>query len=300
MVFDLQWLVYFIILTVLIFSVTIFVTARKKLPYPPGPKGLPLLGNMFMMDQLTHRGLAQLNKQHGKNGLMYLRIGFLHMVSISTPDMARQVLQIQDSIFSNRPANIAIKYLTYDRADMAFAHYGPFWRQMRKICVVNLFSRKRAESWVSVRDEVESMVRFIDSKVGSPVNIGELVFNLMKNIIFRAAFGTTSNGGQDEFVSIMQEFSKLFGAFNLADFFPGLGWIDPQGLNKRLVKARLSLDRFIDSIIDEHENKMMRKRNENGDGTLGVEADMVDDLLAANKNESSINLTRDNIKAIIM
>ncbi|RZC53922.1 hypothetical protein C5167_012770 [Papaver somniferum] len=300
MVLDLQWLLYFTILPVLIFSMTILLTARKKLPYPPGPKGLPLLGNMFMMDQLTHRGLAKLSKQHGKNGLMYLRIGFLHMVSISTPEMARQVLQVQDSIFSNRPANIAIKYLTYDRADMAFAHYGPFWRQMRKICVVNLFSRKRAESWVSVRDEVESMVRFIDSKVGSPVNIGELVFNLMKNIIFRAAFGTASNEGQDEFVSIMQEFSKLFGAFNLADFFPGLGWIDPQGLNKRLVKARLSLDRFIDSIIDDHENKMMQKRNGNGDGTLGVEADMVDELLAANKNETSINLTRDNIKAIIM
>ncbi|OVA06718.1 Cytochrome P450 [Macleaya cordata] len=276
----------------------VLVRTRRKLPYPPGPKGLPILGNMFMMDQLTHRGLAQLSKQHG--GLFHLKIGFLHMVTVSTPDMARQVLQQQDNIFSNRPANIAIKYLTYDRADMAFAHYGPFWRQMRKICVMKLFSRKRAESWDSVRDEVESMVRFIESKTGSPVNIGELVFNLMKNIIFRAAFGTISHEGQEEFVSIMQEFSKLFGAFNIADFFPWLGWVDPQGFYKRLGKARMSLDRFIDHIIDDHEQKKKNKiENDVVDGDV-VETDMVDELIAAREEEKSINLTRDNIKAIIM
>ncbi|KAJ6398372.1 hypothetical protein OIU77_019218 [Salix suchowensis] len=78
---------------------------RRRSPYPPGPKGFPL-------------------------------------IAVSSPEVARQVLQVQDNIFSNRPANVAISYLTYDRADMAFAHYGPFWRQMRKLCVMKLFSRK--------------------------------------------------------------------------------------------------------------------------------------------------------------
>ncbi|CBI17416.3 unnamed protein product, partial [Vitis vinifera] len=207
---------------------------RRRRPYPPGPKGLPLIGSMNMMDQLTHRGLAKIAKQY---------------------------------------------------ADMAFAHYGPFWRQMRKLCVMKLFSRKRAESWESVREEVESTVRTVASSIGSPVNIGELVFTLTKNIIYRAAFGTSSKEGQDEFISILQEFSKLFGAFNIADFIPWLSWVDPQGLNARLAKARKSLD-------DE------------------VDTDMVDDLLAFYSEEAKVNesedlqnaieLTRDNIKAIIM
>uniref|UniRef100_A0A5B7AIT1 Putative ferulate 5-hydroxylase n=1 Tax=Davidia involucrata TaxID=16924 RepID=A0A5B7AIT1_DAVIN len=278
---------------------------RRKLPYPPGPKGLPVIGSMTMMDQLTHRGLAKLGKQYG--GIFHLRMGFLHMVGVSSPDIARQVLQVQDNIFSNRPATIAISYLTYDRADMAFAHYGPFWRQMRKLCVMKLFSRKRAESWESVRDEVDAMIRVVASNTGTATNIGELVFELTRDIIYRAAFGSSSSQGQDEFIKILQEFSKLFGAFNLADFIPCLGWVDPQGLNARLAKARASLDGFIDIIIDDH---MEKKKRNNGSDVDAVDTDMVDDLLAFYSDEAkvtesddlqnAVRLTRDNIKAIIM
>ncbi|CAK8562183.1 unnamed protein product [Lathyrus sativus] len=275
----------------------------KRLSYPPGPKGLPLIGNMNMMDKLTHRGLANLAKQYG--GVLHLRMGFIHMVAISNAEAAREVLQLHDNIFSNRPATIAISYLTYDRADMAFAHYGPFWRQMRKLCVMKLFSRKRAESWESVRDEVDVVITNVNDNLGKSVNIGELVFNLTKNIIYRAAFGSSSKEGQDEFISILQEFSKLFGAFNIADFVPWLRWVDPQGLNARLVKARGALDGFIDKIFDEHVEK--KKRNMRGD----EDSDMVDELLAFYSDEAKVNdesddlhnsikLTRDNIKAIIM
>jgi len=256
-----------------------------------------------MMDQITHRGLAKLAKQYG--GLFHMRMGYLHMVTVSSPEIARQVLQVQDNIFSNRPANIAIRYLTYDRADMAFAHYGPFWRQMRKLCVMKLFSRKRAESWESVRDEVDSMLKTVEANIGKPVNLGELIFTLTMNITYRAAFGA-KNEGQDEFIKILQEFSKLFGAFNMSDFIPWLGWIDPQGLSARLVKARKALDKFIDSIIDDHIQK--RKQNNFSED---AETDMVDDMLAFYSEEArkvdesddlqkAISLTKDNIKAIIM
>ncbi|KAK9030487.1 hypothetical protein V6N11_031913 [Hibiscus sabdariffa] len=282
---------------------------RTRKPFPPGPKGLPIIGNMLMMDRLTHRGLAKLARRYG--GIFHLKMGYLHMVAISSPEMARQVLQFHDNIFSNRPATIAIRYLTYDRADMAFAHYGPFWRQMRKLCVVKLFSRRRAESWESVRDEVENLVKAVSANDGRAINVGELIFNLTKNITYRAAFGSGSQEGQAEFIKILQEFSKLFGAFNIADFIPWLGWVDPQGLHARLEKARFALDKFIDAIIDDHIQK--RKRYVNGcDGGGGGDDDdtnMVDELLAfyseeAKANESddlnSIRLTRDNIKAIIM
>ncbi|CAN4116772.1 unnamed protein product [Withania somnifera] len=172
---------------------------------------------------------------------------------------------------------------------------------MRKLCVMKLFSRRRAESWDSVRDEVDSMTRVVATSTGSSVNIGELVFGLAKNITYRAAFGTCLDEGKDELLKIMQEFSQLFGAFNLADFIPWLGWADPQGLNTRMVNARASLDGFIDTIIDDH---LQRKKGNNGDEGGN---DMVDELLdfyveeaKVNDSDDAIRLTKDNIKAIIM
>ena len=297
---------FFFVLSLLLF-VLFLRRLHRKLRYPPGPTGLPIIGNMLMMDQLTHRGLARLATIYG--GLFHLRLGVLHMVVVSTPDMAREFLQVQDVAFANRPANVAISYLTYDRADMAFANYGPFWRQMRKICVIKLFSRRRAESWASVRDEVDTLVEIVSRKIQQPVNIGDLVFSLTRNITYKAAFGSSSHEGQDEFVKILQEFSKLFGAFNIADFLPWLGWIHAREFNERLAKARRDLDVFIDSIIDEHlEKKMKKLKGEKVDDE--EDTDMVDELMAFLVDDSSSNefddsqsvlkLTRDHIKALIM
>ncbi|XBJ21773.1 hypothetical protein VPH35_000271 [Triticum aestivum] len=192
---------------------------------------------------------------------------------------------------------------------MVFAHYGPFWRQMRKLCVMKLFSRRRPGTWLAVRDESAALVRAVARRSGDPVNLGDLIFNLSMNVTFRAAFGAeaaASDGDgrkQDEIIAIMQEFSKLFGAFSIGDFIPWLGWADPQGINVRLRAARTALDEFIDKIIDEH-----IKRGKNPDD---MDADMVDGMLAflpetkpektaGDDLQNTLRLNRDNIKAIIL
>ncbi|CAN1180985.1 Cytochrome P450 84A1 [Linum perenne] len=314
-------LLLLIILASLLLVVVFLLHGRSRssrnLPLPPGPKGLPIIGNMLIMDQLTHHGLAKLAKQYG--GLFHLRMGNINMVTVSSPEIAKQVLKSQDNIFSNRPTNIAINYLTYDRSDMAFANYGPFWRQMRKISVMKLFSRRRDESWESVRDEIDSMVQTVAANpTGNPINVGELIFTFTMNLTYRAAFGTSNNnkGQMEEFIKILQEFSRLFGAFNIADFIPFLGWMDPQGLFPRMVNARSSLDKFIDQIMDDH---LLKKKNTSTQEDLVPNPDMVDELLAFYQNDnvdqpttkpisdsttstttSSTKLTKHNIKAIIM
>ncbi|XP_010527150.1 PREDICTED: cytochrome P450 84A1-like [Tarenaya hassleriana] len=296
----------FVFVCLIFVGYVVKILLNRKCPSPPGPRGYPIFGNMALMNQLSHRGLADLSKKYG--GLLHLQMGRIHIVAVSTADMAREILQVQDVVFANRPANVAITYLTYDRADMAFANYGPLWRQMRKICVMKLFSRKRAESWASVREEIGSMIQSITEQAGSPVNVGELVFALTRNITYRAAFGSFARDGQDEFMKILQEFSKLFGAFDMAEFLPWLGWLYPRDFVKRLEKARGSLDSFIDNIIDEHMEKKRTRDINDDDGN----DDMVDELMAFYSEEheqkgvkhddsqSLLRLTRDNIKALVM
>ncbi|KAF8722839.1 hypothetical protein HU200_021968 [Digitaria exilis] len=284
----------------------------KSAPLPPGPKPLLIIGNMLMMHHLTHRGLVALADNHG--GLVHLRLGHVHAFAVSTPEHAREVLQAQDLAFANLPATAAVAYLTYGRADMAFAHYGAFWRKARRLSSTKLFSRRRAETWLAMRDECAALVRAVAtrSSAGEVVNVGELIFDLTKNAIYRAAFGTRDGERQAEFIAILQEFSQLLGAFNVGDFIPWLSWIDPRGINRRLRVARAALDRFIDKIIDEH---IKRGKSPNDAGS-----DMVDEMLAylaadelnttdcsskasaggGDDQENILRLTRNNIKGIIM
>lgn len=286
------------------------ISILRRKPYPPGPKGLPIIGNLMMKDQMNHRGLAKLAERYG--GLFHLKIGFVHVMVVSRPEEARQVLQVQDKIFSNRPVSIAIDYLTYGGVDMVFAHCGPFWRNMRKLFIMQLFSRKRTETWQSIRDEVDCLVPALASRAGTPVNIGEEVFNLTKNVIYRAALGTKMSEGQNEFLAVLQELSQLFGTLNIADYIPCLTWFDPSKLNDRLVKARSALGGFIDPIIDNHMNKKKAMNGfTNQENNVQEFHDVVDELLNFYSEDSKVNaesedpqipfkLTKDNIRAIIM
>ncbi|CAL9146207.1 unnamed protein product [Musa hybrid cultivar] len=284
----------------LLLIVNITARRRRRLPLPPGPTPLPIIGNMLLMDQLTHRGLARLAKLYG--GLLHLRLGFVHHFVVSTPDVARQVLQVQDSVFSDRPATTAVVYLTYNRSDLAFAQCGPYWRQMRKLCVMKLFSRKHAESWLSIPEEVDAAVCTVAKHAGSAFNVRDLAFTLTKNIVFRSAFGKRSDENQEEYIAVVREISALLGAFSVGDFIPWLSWMDPQGINKRLRVARATLDLFIDRIIDDEHM-----------ATDAANADMVGVMLAFLEESShhhrqgegddlkgTLRLSRANISAVMM
>jgi len=86
-----ETLLFTILLTLLLLCIASRI-CRKMVSYPPRSKGLPLIGNMNIMEQLTHRGLA---KQC--SGVLHHRMGFLHMVAISNAEAAHQVLQVRDN-----------------------------------------------------------------------------------------------------------------------------------------------------------------------------------------------------------
>lgn len=92
-----EWLQDPVLLPIICFITPFFIFMlwrdwHRKAPFPPGPPKLPIIGNMLIMGELTHRGLAALAERYG--GLLYLRLGFVHAFAVSTPEMARQVLQV--------------------------------------------------------------------------------------------------------------------------------------------------------------------------------------------------------------
>jgi hypothetical protein len=72
---------------------------------------------------------------------MLLQLGGIPSVILS--EAAREALKVHDLASCSRPPSASFKRLSYNYKDMGFAPYGDYWRDIRKICVLELFSLKR-------------------------------------------------------------------------------------------------------------------------------------------------------------
>ncbi|KAM3308534.1 hypothetical protein P3S67_010278 [Capsicum chacoense] len=79
----------------------------------------------------------------------------------------------------------------YNNKDIAFAEYGDYWKQMRKICIMELLSAKMVKSFSSIRkDELSSVLSSIDSVGGTcEVNMTEIIVWFTSSETCRLVFG---------------------------------------------------------------------------------------------------------------
>ncbi|GLJ45520.1 hypothetical protein SUGI_0958370 [Cryptomeria japonica] len=281
-----------------------FVTKKKsqsnkgELGLPPGPRPWPLVGNLHLLGGLPHKSLAELAKKYGP--IMFLRLGSVPTVVASSPAMAKEFLKTHDLIFANRPPSAAAHYIAYDRRDMVFSPYGENWRQIRKLCTIELLTTKRTESFRWVREEeVSAMVRSVWEKSNNGMRCIEVrkpISSLTLNIICRMFAGRTFSdqelGGGEWFLKMIDEIFHLGGVFVLGDYIPSLAFLDWGGYCRRMQAAHKIYDEFADKLIDEHVERRRAKKS--------VSLDIVDVLLDMAESENSpIQVSRVQIKAII-
>uniref|UniRef100_A0A7N0TAT5 Cytochrome P450 n=1 Tax=Kalanchoe fedtschenkoi TaxID=63787 RepID=A0A7N0TAT5_KALFE len=110
---------------------------------PPSPPGLPIIGNLHQLGARPHQSLARLAERHGP--VMLIRLGFEPALVLSSAEAAKEALKTRDVDYSSRPLSFCSGKLSYNNVDVAFTPYSEYWREMRKICVVELFSLKRVQ-----------------------------------------------------------------------------------------------------------------------------------------------------------
>lgn len=270
---------------------------------PPGPTKLPLIGNLHQLGKLPHVTFQHLSNHHGP--LMSLQLGHVFTVVVSSADMVREICRNHDLVFSSRPVMYAVKKYSYGCSDMAFSPYGEYWRQVRKICILELLSLKRVQSFREVREEeVNLAIDLIDRRSRSsplqPVNLSEMMLSLINDVVCRTVFGKKYGGvgegecGKSRFDEILKEAQDLLGGFSIGDLFPSLEWVNSiTGLRGRLERNFLQLDRFYDEVIQDHLDR-------DHDQHQSDHEDFVDVLLRVRKDPTlGIALTMDQIKGIL-
>ncbi|KAJ3696923.1 hypothetical protein LUZ61_000628 [Rhynchospora tenuis] len=270
-------------------------TATKPgLRLPPGPWPLPIIGNIHnLMASLPHQALQNLSLQYGP--IMNLRLGEIHAVIITSPEAAREIMKTHDITFATRPINTTTNILTGGGRGLLLAPYGEYWRQMRKICIVELLNLKRVQSFSIIREqEIEDLIRSISSfsSINQPINLRDQLDVLMNDITVRTVIGSKCKD-QDIFLKELETVAELAAGFNLIDLFPSSQAVSMLSkVPSEAKRAIKTITEIMDGVIEEH---MARKASGEGD----IESLL--DVLLKIKEEDALQfpLTMDTIKPVI-
>ncbi|CAL5388080.1 unnamed protein product [Camellia sinensis] len=279
----------------------------KKTKSPPEPEGAwPIIGHMHLLagGKPIARPLADLADKYGP--IYKINLGVHPVVVVSSWEAMKECFTTNDKAFASRPDSSTAKYLSYNLAGFGFAPYGSYWREMRKIAMLELLSARRLEMLKHVRiSELSTSIKqlyCISSKKygsGKVVVISEWIEQLTLNIIARMIAGKTY--GEDvearKFRKVVKEFMFVSGEFLLSDALPYrvVKWVDMLGKLKNIKRIMKELDLIVGSWIEEH---VGRKREESKEGD---EQDFIDVMLSVIDDSYTQDHTRETIiKATIL
>ncbi|CAK8537671.1 unnamed protein product [Lathyrus sativus] len=294
-------LVAFLFIPFTYFLFTFFSNPKQKNnknKKPPGPRALPIIGNLHLLGKLPHRALQSLSKKYGP--IMSMQFGQVPAVVISSSKSAELFLKTHDLVFASRPKTQATDILYYGSQGLVFSEYGPYWRNVRKLVILKLLSASKVEKFAPIRkQELGVLVKSLEKAalVGEVVNVSEAVENLIEDIVYKMMLGR-SKYEQFDIKKLVKESVVLLGAFNLADFVPWLAAFDLQGIKRACKKVGRAIDDALEVIMTDHEQVTNVDKNR--------DEDFIDILLSIvnqtfdQESESKDAIDRSNIKAILL
>ncbi|KAL8252594.1 hypothetical protein R6Q59_036287 [Mikania micrantha] len=285
---------YLVLLLPVLYLLTKLTATKPKPPnLPPQPWKLPFIGHLHHLSgSLPHQALANLAQKLGP--IIHLQLGEIKAVVISSPDLAKQIMKTDDLSFATRPKLLCAEIVGYNYIDIAFAPYGDYWRQMRKLSILELLSAKRVESFESVRDEESwNVVEATMKESPRPVNVTEKIFTMMNVISFRVSVGSRCKN-QAKLLELIEQILSAAGGFDVADLYPSFKLLHlVSGLRKKLMKIHHDVDEMFEGIISDHLDRRAAGETDHGD---------LLDVMLRLKDEGGLQfpITNDNIKAILL
>ncbi|KAF2219786.1 cytochrome P450 [Elsinoe ampelina] len=190
----------------LLFITYRYYAFRRRLP--PGPKGLPIVGNLLEMPKshpwLTH---TELHKKYGP--IFSMRYGLSTVIYLGTHEVARDLLEKRSNIYSSRPRMTMVGECISQGNRSLILPYGEQWRGYRRL--QGAFLSPRMSNTYRELQDLES--KQLISEFLTKDDFFKRFHRYSSSLTFALAYGKRMPTGQEEEVKGVE---KIMDSLNTA------------------------------------------------------------------------------------
>ncbi|EJD42439.1 cytochrome P450 [Auricularia subglabra TFB-10046 SS5] len=230
-----------------------FIIMRPRLPFPPGPKGLPLIGSLLEWPTLQEwRTFAQWRRRYGD--IVYANVLGTHLVVLNSPDIARALLDDRGAAYSDRPYKRFLHDIVGWRDSPILGNADhPYFKPSHRLMHSAVGSRAALDGFVPLLGH--EVHRFLLRVIDAPDNARYLLRKFAGTVILRIVYGYDVKPDEDEYVNLIEQVNndtiRVIATGNvLVDlipaleyvprWFPGTGWMaEGERMRDRRIKALL-------------------------------------------------------------
>ncbi|XP_028332664.1 cytochrome P450 1A1 [Gouania willdenowi] len=235
----------------------------KGLKSVPGPKSLPIIGNVLEMGSKPYLTLTAMRQHYGN--VFKIRIGMRPVVVLSGSETIRQALVKQGDDFSGRPNLHSFSYIN-DGKSMTFStEKAGVWRAQRKLAYSALRSFSTLDATTPeyscmleehIVKEADYLIKEINTVMKTEGSFDPFRYIVVSvaNVICGICFGRRYDHHDKELLSLVNlsdEFVKVTGSGYPADFIPVLRFL-PNKTLKAFVSINERFKNFVSKIVTEH------------------------------------------------
>ncbi|KAL1217460.1 Cytochrome P450 81F2 [Cardamine amara subsp. amara] len=236
----------------------LFSSKTQRFNLPPGPTPFPIVGHLHIVKPPVHRLFRRFADKYGD--IFSLRYGSRQVVVISSLPLARECFTGRnDVVLTNRPQFLTAQYIAYDYTTIGTAAYGDHWRNLRRICSLEILSSSRLTGFLSVRrDEIQRLLTKLSREHnGYVVELEPLLVDLTFNNIVRMVTGRRYYGDQvhnkeeaNVFKKLVTQINDNSGASHPGDYLPFLK-VFGHKYEKKVKALGEAMDAFLQRLLDD-------------------------------------------------
>ncbi|XP_054442254.1 vitamin D 25-hydroxylase isoform X1 [Pteronotus mesoamericanus] len=245
-------------LFLLLFALGVRQLMKQRRPsgFPPGPLGLPFIGNIYSLAASAELPHVYMRKQSQVYGEIFsLDLGGISSVVLNGYDVVKECLVHQSEIFADRPCLPLFVKMT-KMGGLLNSKYGRGWVDHRRLAVNSFryfgYGQKSFES--KILEETKFFIDAVETYKGRPFDFKQLITNAVSNITNLIIFGERFTYEDTDFQHMIELFSEnvelaASASVFLYNAFPWIG-ILPFGKHQQLFRNAAVVYDFLSRLIE--------------------------------------------------